>query len=107
MQHRYIFFIIFDISLDFMHNLRIFPEWLSETQKPFLKGESMTKPCKHKFRPRYDEVWTTVIGEMQNSMYEGKTKGGSLLAEPYLKEKTYIHDICVKCGQIVKRGDSG
>jgi len=38
----------------------------------------------HKFKPRYDK-W--------------------IYAETDLEEKTYVHDICVRCGKIIRRTD--
>lgn len=38
----------------------------------------------HKFKPRYDK-W--------------------IYAETDSEEKTYVHDICVRCGKIIKRPD--
>lgn len=65
--------------------------------------------CKHEFQPRYDEKWTTAFKEVIKSnsgigvKYEGNGKG---ITEPYLNERTYIYDICVKCGEIKKlKGD--
>ena len=53
--------------------------------------------CKHKYQPRYDEEWTTDATESVKMRADTKVKGK---AQPYLKTKTYIHDICVKCGDI-------
>lgn len=58
------------------------------------------KPCKHKFEPRYDEIFSTIASEAIHSGTAIKINGGE---EPYLKAKTYIHDICVKCGDIKTR----
>lgn len=103
LQHKHILIDIFCFFLDFMLILHILLAWLSETQSSILKGEIMAKPCKHKFQPRYDCKWTTVMEELQNSKAAGEIRGGYRIAEPYMKEKTYIYDICVKCGQTIKR----
>ncbi|MHA1592374.1 MAG: hypothetical protein ACTSUP_07885 [Candidatus Heimdallarchaeaceae archaeon] len=60
------------------------------------------KPCKHKFQPRYDDKYVTVIEEI---LSKGQVieQVGAPLAVPYLKEHTYIYDICIKCGKIIKR----
>lgn len=56
--------------------------------------------CKHKFRPRYNRKWSTLMNDIV-------TKGISVdhmkgyPGEPYLKEETYIYDICMKCGTTV------
>ena len=54
------------------------------------------KKCKHKFQPRYNRKWSTDVNDVVKHC--GHAKG--LYGEPYLKEETYIHDICVKCGEI-------
>ncbi len=61
------------------------------------------KQCKHKFQPRYDEVWSTYFLDAAEHGQEFKVKyeGGATL-KPYMKKKTYICDICVKCGATVK-----
>jgi len=56
------------------------------------------KECKHKFRPRYDRVWTTVVGEI--IARGGKVTKAYDGLEPYVKSETYVHDICVKCGLV-------
>jgi len=58
---------------------------------------SYCKNGKHKFQPRYSEKWTTAVEEVIRS---GVTNIESGNATPYLKEKTYVHDVCVKCGMI-------
>jgi hypothetical protein len=66
----------------------------------------MCQDGKHKFRPRFTEIYTTVITELGKfGNLSGKMphqSGGS-----FLKEKRYIHDICVKCGTIVQGENSG
>ncbi len=64
------------------------------------------KDGKHKFKPRYTEIFSSVIEEM--------AKTGSVRAsfpwqagERKLKERRYIHDVCVKCGMTVKGQDNG
>ena len=60
------------------------------------------KPCKHKFQARYDEKWTTLIEELVTKG-QSFNQVGSDVTKPYLKEKNYIYDICIRCGKIVKR----
>lgn len=57
------------------------------------------KKCKHKFQPRYNEVYTTIAEEFAKLPGPIELSGGSS-AIPYLKEKTYVYDICIKCGEI-------
>jgi hypothetical protein len=58
----------------------------------------------HKFEARYDEVKTPTDVRL-------KSGGGvdvSEFAEAFRRmnfEQRYVHDICVRCGKIVKRGD--
>jgi hypothetical protein len=64
-------------------------------------------PCKHKFEARYDETYANPLDhviEMQKEALLQGCWGGEIQGNftPYLKYKTYIHDICVKCGKIVK-----
>lgn len=58
-------------------------------------------PYKHKFQPRYDERYTTAIEELSKA--KGIDEAEGHITKPYLKEKIYIHDICVKCGTLVCR----
>jgi len=58
------------------------------------------KSCKHKFKPRYSEKYTTIVEELNKPESRVTEIKGGVSDEPYLKEKIYIHDICVKCGQI-------
>ncbi len=68
----------------------------------------MIKECKkHKMKPRYDETYSTVIIDLMGITAKN---GGRISSEsmpwqqtPYLKEKKYVHDVCVKCGFTVKR----
>jgi len=61
------------------------------------------KDGKHKFQPRYDEVYSSVIEELSkigdlsfnNMPWQSGERG--------IKSRTYVHDVCVKCGEIVKR----
>ena len=57
------------------------------------------KNGKHKFRPRYNENWTTSLEEINLSSLKEIENGNGML-RPYLKEKTYVHDVCIKCGDI-------
>jgi hypothetical protein len=62
----------------------------------------MAKDCRHKYQPRYDEQYTTTVLEIvKASKYRIESaKNGQ---EPYLKSKTYVRDICIKCGEIKER----
>ena len=60
------------------------------------------KPCKHKFEPRYDKEYTTPFTEMMVHGYQAK-KLYDTVNIPYLKKCTYVHDICKKCGKIIKK----
>ena len=60
--------------------------------------------CKHKFKARYDEKYSTVAERLLK--HGTRLKGnGCDLTEPYMTERTYVHDICVKCGEVRKRGE--
>ena len=57
--------------------------------------------CKHKFRHRYNEIYTTGLEQLtKNDM--GTIEGGYALTESYLQQKIYIHDICIKCGLVIE-----
>lgn len=59
--------------------------------------EKCTSWFGHKFVARYD------IGEPDLSMFTSlKTRDMSGFVES-MKPKTYVHDVCVRCGQIVER----
>ena len=65
------------------------------------------KDGKHKFRPRYTMVYSSIIEEELALLakHGGKISVGQMpweAGERTLKEKVYIYDICVKCGKIVK-----
>lgn len=57
------------------------------------------RKCKHKFQPRYDEVYTTAVQQM---IEHGINASGLYYTafESYLQKRTYVFDICVKCGEI-------
>ncbi len=57
---------------------------------------------KHKYKPRYNERYTTVIEEMSKQGSGCKIQDANTVVKPYLKEKAYVYDICVKCGDIKK-----
>ena len=57
--------------------------------------------CKHKYQPRYSRKWSTAIKDVLATL-NGKFSGKVINPDPYLQEETYIHDICVKCGDIRK-----
>lgn len=52
----------------------------------------------HKFEPRYDL-------KMPASFAERLTHAPSGHLVEALKDRTYVHDICVRCGMIRTRGD--
>ncbi len=58
------------------------------------------KQCKHKYEPRYNEKHTTTLKELGKIGSGCKIYGSEKVARPYLEEKTYVHDICVRCGDI-------
>ncbi len=58
---------------------------------------------KHKFQPRYDEFWSTITEETLKRKDLISMEGSASMDKPYLKSKVYIHDICVKCGAVIKR----
>ena len=59
------------------------------------------KPCKHKYQPRYNKVWSTPHNDYVSSGHHGKIEGHDIF-NSYLKSETYIHDICIKCGDVKK-----
>ena len=59
------------------------------------------KECKHKFKPRYNKEWTSPVVEIMKTPGLRKISGAQD-SEIYLKKETYIYDICVKCGKIIK-----
>lgn len=70
------------------------------------------KDGKHKFKPRYTEIYSSLIEEKLKIVADkgGRIKCGSMpwqAGQRELKEKRYIHDICVKCGMTVKGKDNG
>ena len=60
----------------------------------------MIKECKHKFKPRYNKEWSNTLVEILKTPGLKKCSGGD--DKIYLKKETYIYDICVKCGKIIK-----
>lgn len=62
----------------------------------------------HKFQPRYTEIYSSVIEEGMALLSRQGVSAAKLgpmpdkAAERGLKEKRYIHDICVNCGTISK-----
>ena len=63
-----------------------------------------TSVCKHKFEPRYDEEYSTGLNDVVESQHRStELDVGGAVCTSYLKKRTYIHDICVKCGDIIKR----
>lgn len=58
--------------------------------------------CKHKFKARYSEKWSHPLKDVLdsgNTLQDGKGYGW---VDTYLQERTYICDVCVKCGKIVR-----
>ncbi len=59
--------------------------------------------CKHKFQPRYNHKWSTLIKDIRelagNRIQNVNCKN---MDTAYLQEERYIYDICVKCGKIIK-----
>lgn len=58
--------------------------------------------CKHKFKPRYDEIYSTPL---KDGVLSGATNVScpAWMSVSYLKEKRYVHDVCVKCGKVIKK----
>jgi len=57
---------------------------------------SIFKTCKdgvHSYEPRYDEKYNPEVIKLFETM-DGNVK--------QLRDETYIHDICVRCGDVVK-----
>ncbi len=62
----------------------------------------MCKSDKHKFQPRFDRKWSTPMNDIVSSDKNvTKVHGGS--NDSYLKEQTYVRDVCVKCGNCIER----
>ena len=62
--------------------------------------------CKHKFKPRYNRKWSTTFTDAVNSTgHQGADISASV--KPYLKEETYVGDVCVKCGMTVGKEENG
>jgi len=59
------------------------------------------KPCKHKYQARYNEVYSTPATDVINGPEITQLSGQDVYV-PYLKSKTYVHDICIECGDIKK-----
>ena len=58
------------------------------------------KECKHRFQPRYNREWSTMMKDIVSSKNELKANASHCNpSEPYLFRETYIYDICVKCGE--------
>ena len=69
------------------------------------------KDGKHKFLPRYEFIYSTTILDLATlCAKQGVVFDSSGLpwqaGNSYLKEKRYIHDVCVKCGEVIKRSDN-
>jgi len=61
----------------------------------------MAKECKHKFKPRYTEIYSSVIEELSKTG-SVRTSYPWQAGQRSLKEKRYIYDICIKCGKTIK-----
>ena len=55
----------------------------------------------HKFRPRYDEKWTGPQWLLDAMTKETLTKMSGQPTRDHIK--TYVHDVCVRCGSVVER----
>ena len=53
------------------------------------------KDCKHNFKPRYDEKQCERELQVEGISPEGLRR--------LLYHNVYIHDICIKCGKVIKR----
>ena len=54
--------------------------------------------CKHKFQPRYNEIYTTGLEQMLKYNMQNVEGSSYDLTRSYLQQKIYIYDICIKCG---------
>ena len=77
-----------------------------EVLKAWAEAKKQVK-CKHKFKPRYTKIYSSLIEEKLDILakHGGKITVGSMpweAGERELKEKIYIYDVCVKCGMIIK-----
>lgn len=55
--------------------------------------------CEHEYQPRYNREWSTPQNDHAKSEKKSSL-GGDNIFVPYLKHEVYIHDICVKCGDV-------
>ena len=77
-----------------------------EVLKACTEAEKQVK-CKHKFKPRYTKIYSSLVEEKLAIMAKcgEKITIGSMpwqAGERTLKEIRYIYDICVKCGKVIK-----
>jgi hypothetical protein len=59
--------------------------------------------CKHKFQARFDRRWSTAINDVLTCDKDVTKIHGCTGEEPYLKEEIYVKDVCVRCGDTIKR----
>jgi hypothetical protein len=64
--------------------------------------------CNHKFKARYDIINSSLVEELASlAAKQGEVFNPYGLpwqsGERSLKEKRYIHDVCGKCGKVIKR----
>jgi hypothetical protein len=55
----------------------------------------------HKFEPRYD------LGPADVSKFESISGGRAVSFMETLRSKTYVHDVCIKCGEVIIRPVGG
>jgi len=58
----------------------------------------MSKECRHKFEARYD------LKHPPCNITSERPRFDNTFADNFY-EKHYVHDICVKCGNVIKRGE--
>lgn len=54
--------------------------------------------CSHKFEPRYDERANPNVLRMEGTVNVDEMR-------KLVYYKVYVHDICVRCGKVIKRSN--
>lgn len=59
------------------------------------------KKCHHhEYQPRYSKEWSTTLRDLTLNPSDIKVHTSTSIILPYLQKEIYVHDICVKCGDI-------
>ncbi len=59
-------------------------------------------------QPRYSRKWSTGLKDAIDSGRQQSLSGALPdLTAGYVQEETYIYDICIKCGYVVKETEDG